>query len=154
RTAEPPRLNPAELLLEYVTGSDLARSRAQAARLQAYHKQLFYETEGQRAAHADEIRAALQSIPAVAVSVNDWCRQVSAKYALSPLSCKGSLKRSGRFNYGDDLDGRFPRFPALYLADSRATAHCEMFQIRSETGRLTAAELNLQPSSSIAVYAT
>lgn len=98
------RLNPAELLLEHVSDLDLARSRSHGTRLATYHTKVFYELEGQRAAHADEIRAALQSVPSISVAVDDWCRQVKALYALSPLSCAGSLISSGRFNYGSDLD--------------------------------------------------
>lgn len=151
---EAPRLSPAELLLEHVSDVDLARSRSHGTRIAAYNTQLFYELEGQRAAHAEEIRAALQSIPGISISVDDWCRQVKARYALSPLSCAGSLISSGRFNYGNDLDSRFPRFPALYIAEDRATAHCEMFQIATESsGRLSAEEMNFQPSQSIAAYA-
>jgi hypothetical protein len=148
------RLNPAELLLEHVSDIDLARSRSHGARLATYHTKVFYELEGQRAAQAEEIRAALQSIPGIAVAVDDWCRQVKARYVLSPLSCAGSLISSGRFNYGNDLDSRFPRFPALYIAENRATAHCEMFQIPSELpGKLSVEEMNFQPSQSIAAYA-
>jgi hypothetical protein len=151
---ETPRLSPAELLLEHVSDIDLARSRSHGTRIAAYNTQLFYELEGQRAAHAEEIRAALQSIPGVTVSVDGWCRQVKARYALSPLSCAGSLIASGRFNYGNDLDTRFPRFPALYIAEDRATAHCEMFQLATEVpGRLSAEEMNFQPRQSIATYA-
>jgi hypothetical protein len=150
---EPQRLNPAELLLEHVSDIDLARSRSHGSRLAAYNTQIFYELEGQRAAHADEIRSALQSVPEISVAVDDWCRQIKALYALSPLSCAGSLVSSGRFNYGNDLDHRFPRFPALYIAENRATAHCEMFQIPAElTGRLSAEDMNFQPSQSIAAY--
>ena len=153
-SGETPRLNPAELLLEHVSDIDLARSRSHGTRIAAYNTQLFYELEGQRAAHAEEVRASLQSIPGISVSVDDWCRQVKSRYALSPLSCAGSLISSGRFNYGNDLDTRFPRFPALYIAEDRATAHCEMFQIATDVpGRLSAEQMNFQPSQSIANYA-
>jgi hypothetical protein len=151
---EPPRLNPAELLLEHVSDVDLARARSHGLRLATYHTKLFYELEGQRAAHADEIRAALQSVKGISVAVDDWCRQVKALYALAPLSCAGSLVSSGRFNYGNDLDVRFPRFPALYIAENRATAHFEMFQIATELpGKLSVEDMNFQPSQSIAAYA-
>lgn len=151
---EAPRLNPAELLLEHVSDLDLARSRSHGTRIAAYHTKLFYELEGQRAAHADEIRAALQSVAGISVAVDNWCRQVRARYVLSPLSCAGSLISSGRFNYGNDLDNRFPRFPALYIAEDRTTAHCEMFQLATERpGRLSAEEMNFQPDQSIAAYA-
>jgi hypothetical protein len=49
-------------LLEHVSDVDLARSRTHGTRIAAYNTQLFYELEGQRAAHAEEIRASLQSI--------------------------------------------------------------------------------------------
>jgi len=150
----PPRLNPAELLLELISDRDLNTSRERAGVIQNYHTQLFYELEGQRAAHKDEIRSALQSVPGISVDVTRWCRQIQCRYAVSPLSCIGSMRISGRFNYGDDLDSRFPRFPALYVAEDRATAHCEMFQISSsDTGKLSTAALNLHAEASIAAYA-
>lgn len=62
--------------------------------------------------------------------------------------------RACRLNYGNDLDTRFPRFPAFYIAENRATAHSEMFQLTTEpTGKLSAEEMNFQPSQSIAAYA-
>jgi RES domain len=141
-------------LLEHVSDLDLARSRSHGTRLATYHTKLFYEFEGQRAALADEIRTALQFVPSISVAVDDWCRQVKTIYALSPLSCAGSLISSGRFNYGNDLDTRFPRFPALYIAENRATAHCEMFQIPAAvSGKLSAEEMNFQPNQSISAYA-
>jgi hypothetical protein len=153
RRGESLRLNPAELLLEHVSDVDLARARSHGLRLATYHTKLFYELEGQRAAHADEIRAALQSVKGISVSVDDWCRQIKAIYALSPLSCAGSLISSGRFNYGNDLDSRFPRFAALYIAENRATAHCEMFQIAAEqSGKMSVEDMNFQPRQSIAAY--
>lgn len=151
--SDTPSLSPGELLLEHVTDADFFRIREQGKSLSTYHHQLFYELEGQRAAAADKIRRALQSIAGITVCVNDWCRQVRTRYALSPLCCVGSLRFSGRFNYGEDLDNRFPRFPALYIAQDRATAHCEMFQISSpESPRFSAAEMNFQPETSIAAY--
>ena len=149
-----PRINPAEVLLEHISDAELLRSRSHASRVTDYNTKLFYELEGQRAAHADAIRTALQSVPGTAVAVDDWCRQVKARYVLTPLSCAGSLITSGRFNYGNDLDTRFPRFPALYIAENRATAHSEMFQLATEpAGKLTAEDMNFQPGQSIAAYA-
>jgi hypothetical protein len=148
-----PTPSPGELLLEHVTDEDFFKIRQHGKSLNAYHNQLFYELEGQRAAAAAQIRSALQSIPAISVCVDGWCRQVRTRYALAPLCCVGSLQQSGRFNYAKDLDSRFPRFPSLYIAEDRATAHCEMFQISGrEPFNFSVAEMNFQPEASIAAY--
>jgi hypothetical protein len=77
-----------------------------------FHYALFFELEGQRAARQKEIRAALQSVEAVRVPIDGWCRVANFKYALTALSPAGSLTHvGGRFNFGRDIDeARFAPF--------------------------------------------
>lgn len=83
-----------------------------------------------------------------------WQRITTIKYALKPLSAKGSLRNvGGRFNIGDIEPTAFPPFPALYLAENKETALQEtLAQGASPTGRLTAHDFALSNTSSIAIY--
>lgn len=150
-------LSPGELLLEQISDAQLLAIRGRAKKVREYHAKAFYELEAQRATHKEVITTALQSVPGVTVNIDGWCRAIKLRYVNTPLSCVGSLKQSGRFNYGADIDeqARFTPFPALYVASDRATAHCEMFgytEQESVTG-LTSEALALQPATSIVYLA-
>lgn len=123
-----PKLSPGELLFEQINDEDLARSQRHGRNSRRYNSRFFWELEAQREQSKEAINAALQSVPGITVNVDGWCRAMKARYFLSPLSCIGSMRVSGRFNFGADVDenNRFPAFPALYIAENRATAHCEM----------------------------
>ena len=79
-----------------------------------------------------------------------WARIVDYKYSLQPLSAAGSLVRGGRFNIGNDLDpGRYPVFPALYIAADYDTAYAERFGQRpSVSGPLEGHEYALRTPGS------
>lgn len=123
-------LPPGELLLEWITESDLQASRVRAADVLKLHAIQFGELETQRIAHRAEIDEALRGIRGTAIDIDGWCRAIKLRYLLSPLSCVGSLRTSGRFNFGSDIDegARFAPFPALYIAKDRPTAMCELLQ--------------------------
>ena len=124
--------------LERFTDADLRTWKRQAQDLERYHVQLFFHLEGQRAlCHEDLCDALRQSAPA-SIVVDRWARIVDYKYSLQPLSAAGSLVHGGRFNIGGDLDpGKFPVFPALYLAEDYDTAYAERFGQRpSASGQL------------------
>jgi hypothetical protein len=81
-----------------------------------------------------------------------WQRVVPYRYAMTPLSCAGSVKTQagGRFNYGGFDDLRYPPFPALYLAEDRETAWAERYgHALAEPGGLTAEELALTRQESV-----
>lgn len=128
----PKRAQPAKpkagVELERFTDADLRTWNRQAEALERYHVQLFYHLEGQRALrHPDLCDALRQSAPA-SIVVDRWARIIDYKYSLQPLSAAGSLVRGGRFNIGNDPDpGKFPIFPALYLAEDYDTAYAERF---------------------------
>lgn len=129
RQGQFPSLSPGELLLEQISNEQLLATRGRAEKVREYHAKAFYELEAQRATHTEIIINALQSVPSTTINVDGWCRAIKLRYVKTPLSCLGSLKQSGRFNFGADIDeqARFTAFPALYIAADRATAHCEMF---------------------------
>jgi hypothetical protein len=113
---------------------------------------LFFELESQRAARKKEINAALRSVAPLKLDLENWVRLVNFKYCLTPLSPAGSLQwMGGRFNYGREIDpGRFPPFPALYLAEDHQTGYCEYHQLAPTdvTNGLTPEELNLEKPGS------
>jgi hypothetical protein len=151
------RLPPGELLLEQITGDQLRAARNRGETVRKYQSRQFFELEAQRAANKEKITAALQSVAGISVPIDGWCRAIKLRYAHALLSCVGSLRQSGRFNYGADIDEqRFPTFPALYVAKDRATAHCEMFGYTEEehvAGGLSGKALALQPETSIVYLA-
>ena len=99
--------------------------------------------------YADLCDALRQSAPA-SIVVDRWTRIVDYKYSLQPLSAAGSLVRGGRFNIGNDLDpGKYPVFPALYLAEDHDTAYAERFGQRpSGSGGLEGHEYALRTPGS------
>jgi hypothetical protein len=109
---------------------------------------LYFDLDGQRAARHKEIRTALQDVMSISVSLDDWCRVISFKYCLSPLSPVGSLQWVGqRFNIGRDIDeARFTSFPALYVAEDFETAFREYQNLPKDTRTcgLTPEELALE----------
>jgi hypothetical protein len=76
---------------------------------------------------------------------NNWRRIISHPFSNTPLSTIGSIKSfpGGRFNIGNIDTERFPKFPALYLAEDTTTAFLEMMGLKPETitGGLTGQEL-------------
>jgi len=154
RAKSPKRAQPAKVKagveLENFTDADLRTWKRQAEALERYYVQLFYHLEGRRALrHGDLCDALRQSAPA-SIAVDRWARIVDYKYSLQPLSAAGSLVRGGRFNIGNDLDpGKYPIFPALYLAADYDTAYAERFgQSSIASGQLESHEYALRTPGS------
>lgn len=156
KTKPPRRATPvkpkAGVELERFTDADLRTWKRQAEDLERYHVQLFFHLEGQRALHHADLCDALRDSAPASIVVDRWARIVDYKYSLQPLSAAGSLFRGGRFNIGNDLDpGKFPVFPALYLAEDYDTAYAERFgQSPSASGQLEGHEYALRIPGSFA----
>ena len=115
-------------LLDKFSQADLNTWRIIAANLEAYQVGLYYHLEGLRQLYNEEICSELRSVGGISQELHDWCRIVDYQYSMHPLSAKGSLVKSGRFNIGTDLDRNSqPIFPALYCAESYETAYLEKF---------------------------
>ena len=132
KTRPPKRVQPAKpragVELERFTDADLRTWKRRAEDLERYHVQLFFHLEGQRALHQEDLCDSLRQSAPASIVVDRWARIVDYKYSLQPLSAAGSLVRGGRFNIGNDLDpGKYPVFPALYLAEDYDTAYAERF---------------------------
>ena len=65
----------------------------------------------------------------VSYSFKNWFRLIRTRYAMNPLSCKGSVEHAtgGRFNIGNIDKDRFPTFPALYIGNGKETCIKEVY---------------------------
>lgn len=101
--------------------------RITKARLEfAWH--YYWDLERQRTAVREDLLAALQVGVVKDFEISGWQRAVAYRYSLTPLSAVGSMRSlpGGRFNIGSLDPGKFPPFPALYVAEDRDTAIQEM----------------------------
>jgi hypothetical protein len=94
--------------------------------------------ERQRAAHYDELCAALRAVAAISASVDGWVRVTDWRWNLTPLSPAGSLKEIGGVSQAKPLR-RLPRHGhSLELEESvvlgaRLRAECFPDQARRIT---------------------
>lgn len=146
---------PTYLPLEQLNVHDVQRWQVGQQKLLDFHTQWYIELARQRSQAIDEINRALQEA-SVLYPFSGWHRAFRYKWALGPLSSKGSLKvPGGRFNIGDIDERLFPKFPALYLAEDADTALCEMFgPRRNPLEKLNQFDLALVQDKSFAVVAT
>ncbi len=98
----------------------------------AQHKEFFFDEYNyyfnEREKIKKEISFALND-KVVSYPFTDWFRLASTKYAMDPLSCKGSVEHAtgGRFNIGSINKDRFPTFPALYVGNEKETCIKEIY---------------------------
>ena len=138
--------------LENFSDASIQQWHAYGTAVRDFHYALFFDLDGQRAARHKDLRTALQAVPGITVSIDNWCRIVNFKFCLSALSPAGSLRWvGGRFNIGIDVDSdRFPSFPALYLAEDFETAFREYHGLKKSTQveGLSPEELTLENAGS------
>lgn len=128
RPPTPTRRTLPRFLLDKFSPSDIANWRGSADAELAYANRVYFHLEAERGLHAEAIRAALSSAKPKALHIDGWTRIVDYRYSLEPLSATGSLRKSGRFNIGRDIEpSRYPSFAALYLAEDYETAFAEKF---------------------------
>ena len=143
-------------LLDVFTERDLDTWANRSIDAQSYADRVYYDLERQRAAHYDELCAALRAVPATSLSLDGWVRVTDWRCSLAPLSPMGSINGiGGRFNIGGDLDrARGQAFPCLYVAHDVDTAYREYFGgLLSDTaGRLTLGEFALRGSASFTTF--
>lgn len=136
-----------EYLLDKFDQIDLRSWKRFSDRDEEYHVRLFHHLEALRSIHKNELLDALHAAKTTSKKAGSWYRIVDFRYSNEFLSSKGSMRKGGRFNIGEDLDSRiFPPFPALYIAESYATAYSERFgdSPRSSTTGLKSHELALR----------
>ncbi len=117
-----------EYLLDKFDQIDIRSWKRFSDRDEEYHVRLFHHLEALRSIHKNELHDALHPAKATAKKAGSWYRIVDFRYSNEFLSSKGSMRKRGRFNIGEDLDPRqYPPFPALYIAESYTTAYSERF---------------------------
>src|ERR1035441_1369950 len=111
----------------------------------------------QRSRILPNLKAPLSDAAVGRFDFNGYQRAVKYKWALEPLSVRGSLldEVGGRFNIGEIDRTKFTPFPALYLGEDKMTALQELFQVDPQgQGELTAEELALTNPGSVACVST
>lgn len=158
--ANPPRAGasaaepegPSLLELDRFSHASLTKWLRMADDLGRLQAALYFGLESARQAHGPVLLDALRAGAGGPFDFDGWSRIVDYRYSLAPLSTAGSVKsEGGRFNIGRRLSpGAFTPFPALYVAEDYATAHCERFgqTPKATTGGLTSAELALRHPNS------
>ena len=130
----------------------ITRQRFQA--IADYHWDHYSYFAHQRSLIFDALKNALASNCRI-YTFSQWQRVVNYQFTLEPLSARGSILNDpgGRFNVGDIDSIKFPRFPALYLAEDRETAYKEKFGLSSEGKKsgLTADELLLTSNDALTI---
>lgn len=143
-------------LLDAFSEYDLERWSSRSIDLQRYSDRVYFDMERERAQNHGKLCAALQSIPSIEVSVDEWMRVTDYRWSLSPLSPAGSIKGiGGRFNMGNELDrARDQHFPALYIGKTFETGMCEFFgsPLDSKAGRMSLHELALRRPTSFTAF--
>ena len=138
-------------VLEEFSRASLAQWRNAGRNLHQYSQSLFFDLEKHRAAHSDELVAAIRTSLTGSATFKSWARVVDWRYSTQPLSTEGSVNADGgRFNIGRQLNAAiYTAFPALYLAEDFPTAYRERYGIDRETktNGLTADELALISST-------
>ena len=140
--------------LDRFSSSDLKHWRQVSADLDELNNLLYFGIEPQRRRRHSDMVAALQSVPAVQVPIEQWVRNVTFRFSSSPLSAAGSLTDfGGRFNIGTDVEQSMHKpWPALYIGEDLETAFREKFQLDrgDRVDGLTPQDLALVPRDDFA----
>lgn len=138
--------------LEAVSQKDIRTAQAKQKIWLAHHSDSYSCLATQRAQIIEELKDAIRTKATSSYKIEKWCRIVMYKWALEPLSARGSLLSiGGRFNVGNGIDPiRFPVFPALYLADNNETAITEVFGV-TQNQELSNLDLALASAESYAL---
>jgi hypothetical protein len=95
-------------------------------RIRQFHWRLYAELAEQRSRIGDKLHKAILEAAVEDFPFNNWQRMVKNRWALKPLSARGSLGMpGGRFNIGA-IEPAFAPFPALYIASDKPTAFQEL----------------------------
>ena len=136
-------------LLDQLSSQDLRRWQRSATALHDYYHCRFHELETQREKNRAALIDTLKQSGYLVFKISRWSRIVDYRYAIQPLSAKGSLLNGGRFNIGGNIDiSWFTPFPALYIAGDYNTAYAERFGASPNNKDHQPHELNLSISGS------
>lgn len=140
------------LLIEQLSAKSIADGEKTYKKVKLFQSRQYEYTASRRAALQKEITEALIGT-AKPFAFEKWHRIIDFQHSHQPLSTIGSYINDpgGRFNIGDINSTRFPRYSALYIAESQSTALKEAFGIDSASPGLTERDFGLisNPHSSI-----
>lgn len=142
------------IVLDTVTVADIRKWRKRGADVLGYHWDHYANLLHQRTRRGEWIRSALQSATTGPFEFDGWQRVVDYEFSFEPLSAAGSVLTApgGRFNIGAIDPGKFPPFPALYLAKDRETALFEKYSTPpASDSRLDSLDFALRNTGSITV---
>jgi len=125
------------ILLDQFSVQDIHKWAAFKDQILKFHWDFYNNLAYQRSKIVDDIKKSLLEATQKNFKFAQWQRAVKYKYALEPLSVKGSLKdpAGGRFNIGDLNPSQFSPFPALYLAADKDTALQELLSQKIDSGQ-------------------
>jgi RES domain len=130
--------------------ADIPKSKALYEQLRQLHWEFYSELAYQRNKIYDSLKSSLRE-RAQPFQLLKWQRVVKYKYALHPLSTKGSVvDPGGRFNIGEIDKTRYPVFAALYVASDKGAALAELLGRSTSNDSLTPEEQALTKPDSIA----
>lgn len=142
--------------LDRFSTSHLKLWRQISADLDELNNLLYFGIEPQRRRRQSDMIAALQSVSAVQVTIDQWVRNVPYRFGGSPLSTAGSLTGfGGRFNIGIDVEQSMHEpWPALYIGEDLETAFREKFQLDrgDRVDGLTPQDLALVPREDFVTF--
>ncbi|MFA5161027.1 MAG: RES family NAD+ phosphorylase [Elusimicrobiales bacterium] len=139
------------ILLDCFHAVDVYRTAAIRDKCLRYHSELYNALAIERDKISDCLKKALLEAAIGPFKFSGWQRLVKYRYSDNPLSPEGSLlEPGGRFNIPDINPLRFPRFPALYIAEDRKTALGEALGGEGD-GAMSALDCALVKRESIAV---
>jgi hypothetical protein len=143
-------MNKYEEILDSGLVADIPKSKALYEQQLRFHWEYYSELAYQRNKIYDSLKSSLRD-RAKPFEFSRWQRVVKYKYALDPLSTDGSVSDpGGRFNIGAIDKSRYPVFPALYIASDKGTVLAELLGRTAAPTLLTAEEIALTRSDSIA----
>jgi len=123
-------------LLDQFSVQDIERWTQFRDEILRFHWDYYTSLAYQRSQIADDLRKALLEATEGPFQFSKWQRITKYKYALDPLSVRGSLTDpGGRFNIGDINPAQFPPFPALYVAVDKDTAPQEVLSQNVAPGK-------------------
>lgn len=110
--------------------SDIRRYKQRMEAILDYHYQHYTFFQQERDKRLPAIKEAIMNA-SQSFSFTSWHRIFAYQFWNNPLSSKGSILNDpgGRFNVGDINELKFPKFPALYIAENFEVAYRERNQI-------------------------
>ncbi|OFZ49358.1 MAG: hypothetical protein A2381_18675 [Bdellovibrionales bacterium RIFOXYB1_FULL_37_110] len=122
-------------LLETLEEKSIKERKKRSEELVQYHWDYYSYFVSQRNKIIPLLKEALIKNSENTFAFDNWNRCFTFKYAMNPLSARGSINSiGGRFNIGMDLNDTLNYFPALYIAKEQTTALLEKKAILIDQG--------------------